>query len=68
MPGKKVDEKKRKGGFHKVQGELWDDAKKRCRHPEHKPPGHIVLQPGTYEYVCPGCGHVTKVHVPLVTW
>jgi hypothetical protein len=27
-----------------------------CLHPEHNPPGYIVLQPGTYEHVCPGCG------------
>ena len=27
-----------------------------CAHPEHNPPGHIVLDPGTYEYECPGCG------------
>lgn len=39
-----------------------------CRHPEHKPAGHIVLQPGTYEHVCPGCGQTTRFHVPLVTW
>ena len=28
-----------------------------CTHPEHNPPRYIVLQPGRYEYECPGCGH-----------
>lgn len=27
-----------------------------CRHPEHNPPGNIVLQPGVYQHICPGCG------------
>jgi hypothetical protein len=27
-----------------------------CRHPDHEPPGHIVLPPGVYEHTCPGCG------------
>lgn len=26
-----------------------------CRHPEHNPPGMIVLSPGIYEHECPGC-------------
>ena len=33
-----------------------DEKDKRCRHPEHDPPGHIVLKPGTYTYQCPACG------------
>jgi len=28
----------------------------RCKHPEHNPPGMIVLEPGLYEYECPACG------------
>jgi hypothetical protein len=40
---------------------------KRCSHPEHKPPMHIVLEPGTYKHTCPGCGKVTTFEVPLVT-
>ncbi len=27
-----------------------------CTDPEHKPPMHIVLEPGVYEHTCPGCG------------
>lgn len=27
-----------------------------CYHPEHNPPSMIVLTPGVYEHVCPGCG------------
>lgn len=30
-----------------------------CLHPEHSPPMHIVLEPGTYHYDCPQCGAVT---------
>ena len=55
-------ERERKGGFGKI-----DDGKtylKKCNHPEHDPPGFIVLQPGTYEYTCPGCGAVRIVGVP----
>lgn len=32
------------------------EVKQPCLHPEHNPPTHIVLEPGIYEYVCPGCG------------
>lgn len=35
-----------------------------CFHPAHHPPMHIVLEPGEYEYTCPGCGHVTIFNVP----
>lgn len=29
-----------------------------CQHSEHEPPNAQVLAPGSYEHVCPGCGHV----------
>jgi len=35
------------------------DVTKFCVHREHNPPSHIVLQPGTHNWQCPGCGHVT---------
>lgn len=28
-----------------------------CSHPEHNPPMHIALRPGTYEWICPACGN-----------
>ena len=28
---------------------------RRCQHPEHDPPGMIVLPPGTHEWQCPKC-------------
>lgn len=34
-----------------------------CRHPEHNPPGHIVLSPGVYEHTCPGCKSVFRFSV-----
>jgi|GEM_PF-4764016 len=37
-----------------------------CNHPEHNPPSHMVYQPGEYEWVCPGCGKVTKFIVPYI--
>jgi len=33
---------------------------KRCTHPEHDPPKHMVYQPGTYTYKCPACGKITR--------
>lgn len=45
------------GGFRKVGD--WEQTPI-CRHPSHNPPGMIVLEPGHYEYECPGCGHVTR--------
>lgn len=36
-----------------------------CQHPEHNPPSMIVLEPGIYEHVCPGCGRKQMVIVPL---
>ncbi len=35
-----------------------------CLHSEHNPPGGIVLDPGVYEWVCPGCGKATQFRVP----
>lgn len=43
------------------------DAPKPCLHPEHNPPSHIVLEPGTYEHTCPGCGYKTIFEVPYIT-
>jgi hypothetical protein len=37
-----------------------------CMSPEHNVPMHIVLEPGTYRYTCPACGHVTVFEVPLI--
>lgn len=34
----------------------WPQASRPCLHPEHNPPSLIVLEPGVYEYQCPGCG------------
>jgi len=52
----------KRGGLRKIEGKKW--IKKQCMSPEHNPPMHIVLQPGTYEYVCPACGNKIKFTVP----
>ena len=39
-----------------------------CKHPSHKPPMHMVYQPGRYKYECPSCGKVTKFIIPAVTY
>lgn len=44
------------------KGKVW--AKSPCTSPEHNPPGGIVLQPGTYTYVCPKCGKESTIVVP----
>ena len=47
--------------------EQWNPPKA-CRHPEHNPPTMIVLQPGTYEWSCPACGHTVRVTVHQSSW
>lgn len=42
-----------------------DDEKPPCLDPSHDPPSHMALQPGTYEWTCPACGHVTRFEVVL---
>jgi hypothetical protein len=39
------------------------DAPVPCFDPEHNPPSHIVLEPGTWEHTCPGCGKKTVFRV-----
>lgn len=64
----------KKGGFKRIGGlpagnkrpMSW--IRKACFHPEHNPPGHIVLKPGLYEYTCPGCGRTTLIKVPETQW
>lgn len=51
----------KKGGFRKVR-----DVPTGCRHPEHQPPMHIYLEPGVWEYICPGCGNVMRFTVPAI--
>ena len=38
-----------------------------CQHPEHKFPGMIVLDPGTYEHICPQCGKKQIVTIPRIS-
>lgn len=35
-----------------------------CRHPEHDPPGHILLRPGLHVYACPACKKECTVYIP----
>ena len=38
-----------------------------CNDPEHNPPMHLFLTPGTYRYTCPSCNKETIFEVPLIT-
>lgn len=58
--GRKWPKRRPEGGFKKVMD--WPDHVV-CRHPEHNPPGHIVLEPGIYHYTCPGCGHTRRIEI-----
>ena len=49
------------GGLRKIA-----DAKPPCLSPEHNPPSHISLPPGTYEHTCPACGETTTFEVPMI--
>lgn len=55
----------KKGGFRKIADH---ESQKLCQHPEHEPPMHIALEPGTYEYECPSCGHKKIINVPRITF
>ena len=52
----------KRGGLKKIR-----DASNYCKSEEHNPPSHIVLEPGTYEYECPRCGHKQVFTVPNIT-
>lgn len=52
--------------FKQDKIEKWDV--KTCAHPEHDPPKYVVLKPGIYEHICPGCGRVLPINVPFVRW
>lgn len=50
------------------QNDTWTKTKSYvpCNDPEHKPPSHMVYEPGEYEWTCPSCGKVTKFIVPYI--
>jgi hypothetical protein len=37
-------------------------------HPDHYPPMHINLRPGTYEHTCMGCGQTKTFIVSGPYW
>ena len=43
---------------------------KDCAHLEHYPPMMINLEPGVYQYTCPGCGYSTRftIYKDSITW
>jgi hypothetical protein len=56
-------EREKKGGFFPLPQD------KTCKHPEHKPPMHICIpQEQGYRHVCPGCGKVTDLIPPQITF
>jgi hypothetical protein len=42
--------------------------KNNCTNPEHFPPTHIVLEPGTYEHTCSSCGNIIRFTIPAITF
>lgn len=44
------------------------ESQRRCRHPEHEPPMHMVFPPGLYEHECPGCGRKLVFRVDEMVW
>jgi hypothetical protein len=34
-----------------------------CYNPEHRPPTHMVYEPGIYEHTCPGCGRAITFRI-----
>lgn len=38
-----------------------------CNHPEHDPPGMIVIH-HPCKYVCPACGREVIINPPIVRW
>lgn len=44
------------------------DPQDYCTHPDHKPAGYRVYQPGIYEHTCAGCGKVTVFRVEPVRY
>ena len=50
--------------FKKLEETNWNT--KTCKHPEHNPPSHIVLDPGNYEYTCPACLKTTIITIPIL--
>lgn len=39
-----------------------------CLDQSHKPPTHLYLEPGEYEWTCPSCGAKQIFTVPLITF
>jgi hypothetical protein len=40
-----------------------------CIHPEHNPPGHIVIKQGEIlEHECPACKKIIILRPSMVTW
>lgn len=55
-------ETKKIGGIRKIA----DAPPIPCQHPEHNFPSMIVLEPGTYEHICPQCGARQLRQVPRI--
>lgn len=41
---------------------------KPCLDPAHKPPTHLYLEPGEYEWTCPSCAAKQVFIVPSITF
>jgi hypothetical protein len=40
-----------------------------CNHPQHNPPGHLYIPPGSqFRHVCPGCGAEMILRPAFIHW
>jgi hypothetical protein len=59
-----MNDKINKSGFRDESNEPITYKKlEPCMHPQHNPPGHIVVPHGKiYDHVCPACGAIFTIH------
>lgn len=49
--------------------DIEDNWKKTCKHPGHKPPGHMVIPQGKrYVHICPACGTKVILTAPQISF
>lgn len=44
----------------------WDKINQPCLHPQHSPPGYMVIPEEGYTHTCPCCGKKQHIHTNRV--